>query len=826
MNSLTSKITSARHAVNTIETNIVEMQARLAEYKSTLDALERELTELPVQTPKKSFKPEKTFANLVDKVKIILLEDDDTVFYGYTYLPSSDPSSFFSETLFGVKHEEYSKNACDSKCKVEEFNPHDADWRRVIIKIAKTLPRAPMLTTDQLILTMRRFLQCMIAAGGLVTWSSENEPLIELLPEFNQSERHELVTVLHELYAKSLSSGQVDRSQWTSFFLFNLMSQHKLPKAVMKPKISVFFNDVMFVILYFVAVCNIKVDQAVVRSAHIVPQYRSKHGLVSSLMHLSNNTFDYKYIFDEMLTYVGSKAFTRYIETYMSTNEASLRDKLRHLLGTSQSTLEQFNTIMCILLSMDDAKWSDKELFLLFAFIRRLPKTMESYDSIREMFSFLTKNGSGKLYAALTQYALRFVLVPEKLKSRKCTKDTDVYKWVYHMIDDQSLNPFNNKAVNLGDVHCTMLLLSSVSPSSNMETVKVHESISLKLMSLLLVLYYVQALSKECDEDVARLMIKVLLTFVSRSFPELLTSNTLYFDEQIKHFPNMDSSFVTATFRQYVKDLFETFIHGSLFLVVNNNLDDIKLQMVMSNFIFDNDDDDDDDPKSTLAQFVRLCMVFCSNSQQNLNIDLVKLVDLVKQYSVPHSPNTLYKTQDHQDLAYLISTFKYTKEDLDLLESMRGCWGTFAVTYAAAVGNINILRWLLDEEAAFGTDAMTAAAEYGHVDCMKVLVRNGVDANVEAASKAALYGHLDVLKYLHFINAPWDETVQRNAALANKKDIMQWLYENGCPWDSQTTTVAAMACNLECMQFAMDNGCPYNLKIIAFYLSESMRRVK
>ena len=51
---------------------------------------------------------------------------------------------------------------------------------------------------------------------------------------------------------------------------------------------------------------------------------------------------------------------------------------------------------------------------------------------------------------------------------------------------------------------------------------------------------------------------------------------------------------------------------------------------------------------------------------------------------------------------------------------------------------------------------------------------------------AAGEGQLEILKWLHENDFPWDEERRARAALGGHLEVLQWLRANGCPWNENT----------------------------------------
>ncbi len=75
-----------------------------------------------------------------------------------------------------------------------------------------------------------------------------------------------------------------------------------------------------------------------------------------------------------------------------------------------------------------------------------------------------------------------------------------------------------------------------------------------------------------------------------------------------------------------------------------------------------------------------------------------------------------------------------------------------SVTQAATIGNLEIIKYLVEEEnAKIPDDALIESSEYGHLDVVKYLIEHDVDIHYEnnsALHLASVYGFLDIVQYL------------------------------------------------------------------------------
>ena len=100
----------------------------------------------------------------------------------------------------------------------------------------------------------------------------------------------------------------------------------------------------------------------------------------------------------------------------------------------------------------------------------------------------------------------------------------------------------------------------------------------------------------------------------------------------------------------------------------------------------------------------------------------------------------------------------------------------------AMTNNLEFLKWTREvKQCAWDKWTIIQAAYQGNLEMVKYCVENDCPIHAEACSNAASEGHLDVLKYLH---------------------------EHDCPWDSKTCEYAHMRNHIDCLNYAIEHRCP------------------
>jgi len=100
----------------------------------------------------------------------------------------------------------------------------------------------------------------------------------------------------------------------------------------------------------------------------------------------------------------------------------------------------------------------------------------------------------------------------------------------------------------------------------------------------------------------------------------------------------------------------------------------------------------------------------------------------------------------------------------------------------AGTNDLKLLRWVREEKEC-DWDFMTSAmpAYQGNLDMLKYCVENGCEVHEGTCVAAAKNAHLDCLEYLRSKNCPWDERVCEVAHEENHMDILTYAVKNKCP---------------------------------------------
>ncbi len=103
------------------------------------------------------------------------------------------------------------------------------------------------------------------------------------------------------------------------------------------------------------------------------------------------------------------------------------------------------------------------------------------------------------------------------------------------------------------------------------------------------------------------------------------------------------------------------------------------------------------------------------------------------------------------------------------------------IYYAAAIeNNLNIIKWLHENNYEWDYKTCNGAAEKGHLELLKWLLKNGCGFVEDICVSAAASGNLDMLKWLKEIGCKLNQDVCVNAIIYRHLHILEWAVENGC----------------------------------------------
>ena len=100
----------------------------------------------------------------------------------------------------------------------------------------------------------------------------------------------------------------------------------------------------------------------------------------------------------------------------------------------------------------------------------------------------------------------------------------------------------------------------------------------------------------------------------------------------------------------------------------------------------------------------------------------------------------------------------------------------------AATNDLALLRWVREEkECAWDWNTSAQAAILGNLEMLKYCVENGCEVNGGTCATAAEFGNLECLKYLHEKNVKWDHRTVQFARENNHVECLNYALANNCP---------------------------------------------
>jgi hypothetical protein len=100
----------------------------------------------------------------------------------------------------------------------------------------------------------------------------------------------------------------------------------------------------------------------------------------------------------------------------------------------------------------------------------------------------------------------------------------------------------------------------------------------------------------------------------------------------------------------------------------------------------------------------------------------------------------------------------------------------------ALMNDLALLRWVREEkECAWDYLTSGRAAILGNLEMLKYCVENGCEVNTGTCAAAAKHGNLDCLKYLREKNVKWNHRTVQCARENNHDDCLSYALANNCP---------------------------------------------
>jgi archaellum component FlaC len=100
----------------------------------------------------------------------------------------------------------------------------------------------------------------------------------------------------------------------------------------------------------------------------------------------------------------------------------------------------------------------------------------------------------------------------------------------------------------------------------------------------------------------------------------------------------------------------------------------------------------------------------------------------------------------------------------------------------AETNDLALLRWVREEkECAWDWITSDIAAILGNLEMLKYCVENGCEVHTGTCAEAAKFGNLECLKYLREKNCPWDDQTVQDAHENNHIACLTYAIQQKCP---------------------------------------------
>jgi hypothetical protein len=203
-------------------------------------------------------------------------------------------------------------------------------------------------------------------------------------------------------------------------------------------------------------------------------------------------------------------------------------------------------------------------------------------------------------------------------------------------------------------------------------------------------------------------------------------------------------------------------------------------------------DDGDDRAAAPLWKFVtEIPSVFAAEVLTKLNEFEVKIfydlcrasreVVIRSKIKLNNEERYVDEVESMQELALAWEYYRWGEEDEDGQEMTQENF----CSRLAGTNNLDFLKWAREvKQCEWEEDTIDNAAIQGNLEMVKYCVENDCPMNAFACECAAHEGHLDVLKYLHEHDCPWNSNTCRNALFGNHIECLNYAIEHECPgWE-------------------------------------------
>lgn len=132
---------------------------------------------------------------------------------------------------------------------------------------------------------------------------------------------------------------------------------------------------------------------------------------------------------------------------------------------------------------------------------------------------------------------------------------------------------------------------------------------------------------------------------------------------------------------------------------------------------------------------------------------------------------------------------------------------------AAEFGSLEVILKLKANGCPWAKNVCESAAVKGHLHILQYLRSNPENLchwDEKTSCKAAEGGNLEVLKWLKEQDCPWDPQIPTILAMKGHFEALRWEMENGGQWNVKIFNWIAGNGDLEVLKWAWENKCPYD----------------
>lgn len=180
----------------------------------------------------------------------------------------------------------------------------------------------------------------------------------------------------------------------------------------------------------------------------------------------------------------------------------------------------------------------------------------------------------------------------------------------------------------------------------------------------------------------------------------------------------------------------------------------------------------------------------------------------------PEFMNELFNYKDMPIKLNIDLQLIFKTANVELIKKLGPPKNSTPVKWAAAYGNLEVLKYLIESGAEIDEYAMQESAKNGHLDIVKYLGSVNAPIDCWAIGYAAEKGHFEVVKYLLTIDTnvyPW---VIANAAKNNHLELVKFLFGK-VPIDYRAAESAAEYGHLEVLEYLVSVGAPITSSVIS-----------